>query len=126
MTSDQQQTVLVVDDVPAFRALVRKWIEAAGYRVVELSSGIGVIEAIEAHQVELILLDIMMEERDGMETILEVRKQHRTLPVIAVSSDRFYLSLIEGFGVNDVLEKPVERNHLLQSIDRWIGKKGAS
>ena len=73
--------VLVVDDEAPIQRFVRAELEAQGYRVLTTGSGTAALERIEEDRPDLVLLDVMMPEMDGFETLRRLR-QHSTVPVI--------------------------------------------
>lgn len=103
-----QHKILIVDDDEASRASLREGLEEQGYLVIEASSGRQVLKTLREQRAQLLILDVLMEEQEGIETLREVRKHFPTLPVIMMSSDPFYLSLAEMLGADVTLEKPLD------------------
>lgn len=106
------KTILVVDDDNTFRTVIRKSLNRLGFEVLELASGKGLMELIDTHEIEAIILDIMMDERDGFETIMELNALLKRPKIVAVSSDLPYLSMAKSFGVDYTCTKPLSFNHL--------------
>ncbi len=117
----QKKNILIVDDDPTFRAMIRHALEERGYGVVEQASGFHTNATIREYQVSLVILDILMEEHDGMETITEIRDAFPNLPVVVISVDPFYLSIIPHLGANESFLKPIDLKKVLPAIDRWLG-----
>ncbi len=105
--------VLVVDDDPAFRTLLRRLLEREGWTVIEAENGRIGLERLEEIQPALILLDLVMPETDGFEFASEVRKHEawRSIPIVVVSS-------------KDLTEE--ERRRLHQNVERIIDKAGVN
>jgi CheY-like chemotaxis protein len=84
----RDRPVLVVDDDPAARALLRKTLEGAGVAVAEADNGRGALERLRESPPGLILLDLMMPEMDGFEFLVELRKTPawRMIPVIVITA----------------------------------------
>jgi len=98
--------ILVVDDDDIVRRVVRAGLESEGYEVDELSNGLNVLSYIRQHQYDLIILDILMDGKEGFEVATELDKEFSNIPVVMISSDVSYLQLAESF-VDKVLPKPI-------------------
>lgn len=105
-------TILVVDDTSIFRAIMKRYLNKLGFDVLELDSGKGVAKLLKIHQIEAIILDIIMDEQEGIETILELRNMPNRPKIIAVSSNEDYLQFAWDFGANATLTKPVALDNL--------------
>ncbi len=112
--------VLIVDDDPATRDMLRLGLEDESYEVFEASSGKQVMELLNAHRPMLVILDILMEEQEGIETLREIRRFYPTMPIIMISTDGFYLTLAERMGANAVLEKPIDLRQLYKLCKELI------
>ena len=110
------QTILVIDDNKPVRDLLIKALTKAGYQVVALSDGVGAVQTIRSEAVDLLVTDIVMPNKEGIETIEDVRAAFPGVPVIAISSNAFYLQLSSLLGVNAVIEKPIQLSKLLSLI----------
>lgn len=111
-------TVLVLDDDEDCRALVTAVLSNAGFLVYALPNGRGVNEILSQNHIDLLVTDIVMPERDGIETIAALRSSHPRLPVIAMSGDapknmNLYLAIAKKLGAFRVLNKPFRLNELL-------------
>lgn len=112
--------ILVVDDDRIFRAIMRKNLEKLGYSVLEKNSGKEVNALVEQEQPVACLIDIVMDEKEGIETIIDLGSVAIKPKIIAVSSTEFYLTLAEGLGCDAALKKPVTPAQLeatLHSLD---------
>ena len=105
-------TLLVVDDEPWNRDVLQRRLARAGYRVLTADSGQAALDIAAAQRVDLVLLDVMMPEIDGIETLRQLRRSRSVseLPVIMVtardSSDDVVAAL--DAGANDYITKPVD------------------
>lgn len=77
-----KKRILVVDDEPEFVTIVKQRIESWGYEVTGASSGKEALTVINDGKADAVILDYMMPEMNGVETLREIRKKHATLPVI--------------------------------------------
>ena len=117
-------SVLVVDDDVRNIFAMSSILESSGIRVVYAENGRAALRALESdHTIELVLMDIMMPEMDGFETIAAIRNEPRfsALPIVAITAkalpedrDR----CIEG-GASDYLPKPVDTDKLLELVELW-------
>ena len=120
------KNVLVVDDDPSIRALIRLYLEGAGYAVVEAGDGRRGMRTLLAAPVDLVILDIFMPEMDGLEVLQKLREQHRACKVMAISggSAKIGMDLLGHatiFGADAVLEKPFSETTLVTRVGELIG-----
>jgi CheY-like chemotaxis protein len=122
---NRAHNVLIVEDDPGTRELLRKTLEKAGWGVAEANNGRRGLEQLEETQPDLILLDLMMPEMDGFEFVDQVRKrtEWRSIPVVVVTAksltqeDRERLS----GGVKRILQKgSYSRDELLDEVRRLV------
>ncbi len=120
------KTVLVVDDDPSIRALIRLYLEGAGYAVAEAADGRLAMATLAAQPVDLVILDIFMPEMDGLEVLQVLHEQCRDCKVMAISggSAKIGMDLLSHatiFGADAVLEKPFSEAQLLEKAAELIG-----
>jgi DNA-binding response OmpR family regulator len=117
---NNQKTVLVVDDNPANLAVLFDALEEAGYRVLISGDGQTALKVAPEAQPDLILLDIMMPELDGLETCRSLKKTPQTaeIPVIFLTALVDPLDKVNGFNVGgvDYLTKPLEISEVLVRV----------
>ena len=111
-------TILLLEDNDAYRALITEFLTLAGFEVVAAPDGRRVPELLQQLQVDLLITDLSMPERDGIETMTDLRYSHPRLPVIAISGDvplntHLYLTLAEKLGASRVLAKPFKMEQLV-------------
>jgi len=118
--------VLVVDDEPTVRGLVRDVLEMDDYEVVEAADGPGALAAVAEHNPKLLVLDIMMPGMSGLDVLRELRKNHAgtELPIIlltaAADDDTTWAGWTSGASV--FLPKPFDPTHLLDWVERLIAQ----
>lgn len=110
--------VLVLEDNEAYRTLITEVFTQAGFEVCSAPDGRRVAALLGERRIDLIITDLSMPERDGLETLTELRYSHPRLPVIAISGDvplnrELYLTLAEKLGAARVLAKPFKMERLL-------------
>jgi CheY-like chemotaxis protein len=118
--------VLVIDDDVAVRAVLRDLLEMAGFEVVEASDGAEGIRTFRRQRADLIFCDVFMPERDGLETITELRRDFPGVKVIAMSGGGFggsldLLPVARALGAAAVLHKPFGRAAVLAAVERALG-----
>ena len=111
--------VLVADDDPQMRRLIRNVLQREGFEVVEAEDGLDALERLEQETVSLVLLDVDMPRLDGLGVLEELRAQMRTasLPVIILTAhhdDTEEKAL--DLGAHDYLTKPVQTRSLVARV----------
>lgn len=111
------QTILVADDDPNLREVVRYTLAQAGFEVIEAKDGREALEKIRARPPALLVLDIMMPELDGLEVCRAVRKDH-PFPIVFLSSrdDELDRVLALELGGDDFVPKPFSPRELLARV----------
>lgn len=109
--------ILVVDDDPHLREVVRYALARQGYTVREAQNGVEALRAIATSLPDLVVLDVVMPELDGIETCREIRKKSR-VPVVFLSSRDEELDRVLGLelGGDDYLTKPFSTRELVARI----------
>jgi DNA-binding response OmpR family regulator len=111
------QIVVVADDDPAFRMLLRVNLELEGFEVVEAASAQEVKEALRAREVALVLLDVRLGEDDGILVAGDLRKEHPALPIALLTGSA--AGLDESSADYDaVIWKPFELPELIATVGR--------
>ena len=123
--SRQALRILVVDDDAQIRAMIAALLTAEQYEVKTCASGTEALTCLEGYRADLLLIDMLMPERDGLETIRQIRRAWPDIKAIAMSGggsveSRFYLSLATRFEVSQTLTKPFSKHELLHVIERAI------
>ena len=122
--------ILVVDDNTTLRMMMRETLEKAGHEVVEACNGVEGIERAHAESFDLVITDIIMPDKEGIETIIELRKSYPDLKIIAASAGgkvnaEEYLETAKAFGANLTLVKPFGRKDILQAVDKVLAGEAA-
>ena len=120
--------ILLIDDSEDLRAMLGDELVAAGYEVTAAANGHAGLEAVREAHVDVVVTDIFMPERDGLETIAELRRDFPRIKVIAISggSSRLrnqrtdHLAIAQDIGADEVLRKPFKPAQLLETIERVI------
>lgn len=110
--------ILIVDDDDAFRKVLRLLLERRGHNVVEATDGRRAWGAYQANQpVELVIMDLIMPDKEGLETIQMFRRNKAPVKILAVSGGgrvdaRDILRVAEQFGADKALAKPFSADDL--------------
>ena len=113
--------ILICDDEKDIVSALRICLAAEGYEIFEAYNGIQALEIIEANDIHLVLLDIMMPEMDGIETAKEIRKQY-SMPIIMLSAKSEDYDKILGLnmGADDYVTKPFSPMELIARVNSTI------
>jgi CheY-like chemotaxis protein len=124
--SSNSKTVLVVDDEPVLRTIVREILHEEGYAVIEAADGRVMLEMMAKERPDLVLMDVMMPGIDGREAYRQLRlhPEHRDVPVVMMSAGVRPIKLdpsIAGF-----MAKPFDLSQLVELVARLIGHPHAN
>ncbi|MGQ9597964.1 MAG: response regulator transcription factor [Anaerolineae bacterium] len=117
MSSATDRLILVVDDESRMVRFVRMNLELEGYRVIEASNGLEALEKVRDELPDLVVLDVMMPEMDGFETLARLR-EISTVPVIMLTVKGDEADRIRGLelGADDYVTKPFSPRELASRI----------
>ena len=119
--------ILVVDDDEQIRFMLRIILDRAGYDVQVAPDGKEALAHLAAHPTDLVILDIIMPGKEGIQTIIELRRDFPDLKIIAISgggyisAQKYLVSAVE-FGADLTLAKPISRVDMLQAVRDLIGE----
>ena len=110
--------ILVVDDEEGIRDLFQDILTRAGYEVVLAVDGESALRALRQERFELLLTDLVMPNREGIETIQTIRKTNADLKIIAISGafGGNFLNVAKMLGANATLPKPISSQQLLAKV----------
>jgi len=117
-TTNKSPLVLIVDDSRAVRAFVRELLEKVGYAVIEADDGIKGLEAISTSNPDVVLLDIEMPNKTGLEVLAELDSTHRLFSVILFTTLSSLDAIVDGLesGADDYIVKPIKEAEFLARI----------
>ncbi|HSP48118.1 MAG TPA: response regulator transcription factor [Clostridiaceae bacterium] len=113
----EKQTILIVDDEKEIRELIEIYLTNEGYHTLKATNGEEALEVLNANHVDLIVLDIMMPKKDGIQATMELRKT-KNMPIIMLSAKTQDMDKIHGLtsGADDYLTKPFNPLELIARI----------
>lgn len=119
--------ILIIDDEDIVRRSIRKILENEGHTVSEATSGKDGLDAVSNHPPDLLITDIFMPEKDGLEVIQELNAQNQNLKILAISGGGTtgafdFLPQAKAFGAHAILHKPFLREELLKAIETAMQK----
>jgi DNA-binding response OmpR family regulator len=120
--SQDSKTVLVVDDDLLVLATYKFPFEERGYRVLLAENGNIALKHLEAGAVDIVFLDVLMPDKEGLETLLEIKRRFADVPVFVMSGGgtrgkHDFLAVAKKFGATGALKKPVTPHELMKIID---------
>jgi DNA-binding response OmpR family regulator len=124
---DKKIKILVIDDEKNVRATICENLEMCGYEVVQATDGENGLDLIDPENPpQLVITDIIMPRKEGLETIMHLRKMYPTMKVIAISGGgrtrtMDFLALAEKLGADAILPKPIDLDELEQTVKSLSG-----
>jgi DNA-binding response OmpR family regulator len=120
--------VLIVDDEPNVRLMLRTALESAGYRVLEAADGLGALARLRDGTCDLVVLDLRMPKLDGMETLARLREQGNATPVVMLTAHGSIPDAVAAMrlGAIDFLTKPITPGELRAVVSEVINRNQPS
>ena len=123
---DTKKTIMVVDDNPDIITIVKTILEGRGFTVFSASSGPELLNLLPTQKADLIILDIMMPEMDGLEVLtrLKGKTETSTIPVILLTAKVQYEDVLGGYklGADYYITKPFTSTQLVNGINLLLGE----
>ena len=119
--------LLVVDDEPKIREVIKEYAEFNGYEVTEAEDGMSAVGLCKLNQYDLVILDIMMPKLDGFSACKEIKKI-QDVPIIMLSARGEEYDKLFGFelGIDDYIVKPFSPKELMARINVVLDRRHAS
>ena len=123
---NNKKTIMVVDDNPDIITIVRTILEGKGYGVLSATSGQELLDMLKSEKPDLIILDIMMPEMDGLEVLSRLKglTETATIPVILLTAKVQYEDVLGGYklGADYYITKPFTSTQLVNGINLLLGE----
>jgi len=118
--------ILIIDDDIQVRVMLRKLFEREGYAVMDAPDGVEGIRRYQENPADLVIADLIMPNKEGIETIRELMAEFPEVKVIAISGGGLnepepYLHIAEKLGVKHTFIKPIETRELLEAVRELLG-----
>jgi DNA-binding response OmpR family regulator len=117
--------ILLIDDDEHFREMFAELLTRNNYHVIETSDGRYAKSLFIEHSPDLVITDIIMPDKEGIETILELKKMNKAIKIIAISGGGRTnavdnLRSAKLLGANMIFEKPFENKEILAGIEKLL------
>ena len=117
--------ILIIDDESMIRDLLVNILEREGYETITASGGKDGIKIYRENPTDLIITDLLMPEKDGIETIMELRRDFQDVKIIAMSGGgkidpETYLEIAKTMGAIKTIEKPFNLRELLKTVQELL------
>lgn len=124
-----RRLVLLVEDDPQVRDMLSEMLRRARFSVCAVGDGAEAIKALRSRRFAVVVTDVVMPERDGLELLRWIRTSPRPIRVVAISGNgpddgELYSKAAVSMGAETCLPKPVDRMRLIAAIDRAIALDG--
>ena len=116
--------ILLIDDDDSVRTMLSLTLTHVGHTVIEARNGKEGLALFPHANADLLITDIVMPEKEGLEVLMELRKKHPPVKIIAISGGD-YLHMAKLMGAATVLAKPFSTNLLIAAIDELLPGDGA-
>ena len=118
--------ILIIDDDAQILKMLRQILEREKYHVTEASNGKEGVRLYRENPADLVITDIIMPEKEGIEIIIELKRDYPNVKIIAISgggriNPDDYLDIAKKLGANRIFAKPVEREKLLNAVRELLG-----
>jgi DNA-binding NtrC family response regulator len=125
----QADKILIIDDEPMIRHMVARILDRAGYPTISAANGSQGLACFRRERPMLVITDLIMPEREGIETIRHILRDGPRTPIIAMSGGTLtgtadFLAMARELGACDILRKPFEPLDLLETVERCLGMAG--
>lgn len=121
--------ILVIDDENDIRTMIAMVLQHEGHEVTEAENGKVGMARFRAKPADLVITDLVMPEQEGVETIIQLRREFPQLPIIAMSGgmsrSETYLDICRRLGVSGTLAKPFGMAELLKMVKPVLAAKSA-
>ncbi|KAF0152887.1 MAG: PAS/PAC sensor hybrid histidine kinase [Ignavibacteria bacterium] len=118
VTIDSSKTVLIAEDENTLRYLLTELLQSYNYKVVSVSNGKEALELFATNRFDVLIIDKIMPQLDGIECIKQIRKQNYNIPIILASgSSTADSSLINALNISYVLNKPYNFDEMISVIE---------
>lgn len=119
------KTILVVDDAPMIRELLRSVLEAEGFSVIEASDGEEAVRLCEDKEIDLSIIDIFLPKKGGLQVMGELIKTDKQQKFIAISGGEAFnpeaiVELAKVFDVVETFTKPIDTRKLVETVKQAL------
>ncbi|MEN8258465.1 MAG: response regulator [Thermodesulfobacteriota bacterium] len=121
-----KKKILIIDDEHLIRNFLKTILTNAGYEVREAINGEEGLHLFYTFSPDLVITDIVMPEKDGIEVIMEIRKNDSSVKLIAISGGGYvtadkYLNLAKALDISTCFNKPFHSHEIIEAVQELIG-----
>jgi YesN/AraC family two-component response regulator len=115
------KSILVVDDNQMMRKLIRNLFHGEDIDIKEATNGMEGLDFLKQNEVDLIITDIIMPKMEGIELIMNIRRDFPKIKIIAISGGKpYYLYMAKKLGIEGIFTKPLNHQAFLQAVKKVI------
>jgi len=119
--------IILIEDDPQYQKLLKTALEDAGYEMRVASNGKVGCELYHENPSDLVITDIFMPEKEGIETILELKEDFSDIKILAISGggnrgELSYLDMAKDMGAEAIMPKPIKIADLITKVEEMIGR----
>jgi CheY-like chemotaxis protein len=119
-------TILIIDDIDYIRKSIRSILQGLGYVILEASDGNEAIDVVRKNRVDLLITDVVMPKKGGIESLLEHKDELASIKKIIITGEvtresTAFVTLATTLGVKKVLYKPFEKEELVNAVKDALG-----
>jgi DNA-binding NtrC family response regulator len=124
-------TILIIDDEKAILGFLKERLMNEGFNVLTASDGKEGMNLFKGNQVDLVITDIIMPDKDGFGTIIELKRICPDIKIIAMSGGgrghpKYYLETAKSFGAQYTFEKPFKTSKLVEAVHELLKEEKTS
>ena len=121
--------VLVIDDDAQMRATIRRMLASSGHSVIEAGNGREGLAVFQSRAPDIVVTDIIMPDKEGIELIIELRRTNRRTRILAISGGGAsgtvdFLSVAKKLGADLVMKKPLRAAELQEAVNGLAADSG--
>jgi CheY-like chemotaxis protein len=122
--------ILVIDDTAVIRAMIRRWLEVAGHEVEEAEDGDIGIEKFRANPADLVITDLIMPHKEGLQVIRELHQEFPGVKIIAISAggqieQETQLDVAKKLGASRTFRKTSDWKEIIHVVNDLLGEGGS-
>ncbi len=120
------KTILVVDDESSVREMIAEMLGDKNYELILVENGVKATKKLSMSKIDIVITDIVMSEENGIDLIMDMKKNYPLTPVVAISGGggiegRFdYLEIAKLVGANSILKKPFTAEVLRKTVSELL------
>jgi two-component system, chemotaxis family, chemotaxis protein CheY len=117
--------ILVIDDDPLVRNTILRILRSSGFEVLSADDGVRGMKAFRSETPDLVITDIIMPEQEGIQTIMQMRRERPDAKIIAISGggrigNADFLSMARSLGADDIVSKPFTPAQLVSRVTECL------